>query len=184
MTDEKGRSKQEMDAYLARIRKTIADSRNLVSQAELRIAETDRMLEQHGLTREQVMAMKFSDAQLEAVNDELSRRFEFRWSEPTLDINFQLPYARVLADEESQKEDDAEIGAAIRMAILLMTVESQKLNEEGLRVGVWAIDAGTGYSIWGENGEEVESDDDWSGLVHRLELVLPDDEKDLAVIWP
>ncbi len=44
----------------------------------------------------------------------MSRRFEFSWSEPTLDINFQLPYARVLADEESQKEDDAEIGAAIR----------------------------------------------------------------------
>ena len=74
MTDEKGRSKAEMDAYLARIRKTIADSQNLVSQAELRIAETDRMLEQHGLTREQVMAMKFSDAQLEAVNEELKRR--------------------------------------------------------------------------------------------------------------
>ena len=74
MTDEKGRSKAEMDAYLARIRKTIADSQNLVSQAELRIAETDRMLEQHGLTREQVMAMKFSDSQLEAVNDELKRR--------------------------------------------------------------------------------------------------------------
>jgi hypothetical protein len=74
MTDENGRSKAEMDAYLARIRKTIADSQNLVSQAELRIAETDRMLEQHGLTREQVMAMKFSDAQLEAVNDELKRR--------------------------------------------------------------------------------------------------------------
>jgi len=74
MTDEKGRSKQEMDAYLARIRKTIADSKNLVSQAELRIAETDRMLEQQGLTREQVMAMRFSDAQLEAVNEELKRR--------------------------------------------------------------------------------------------------------------
>ena len=72
MTNDK--SKAEMDAYLARIRKTIADSQNLVSQAELRIAETDRMLEQHGLTREQVMAMKFSDAQLEAVNEELKRR--------------------------------------------------------------------------------------------------------------
>ena len=74
MTDENGRSKAEMDAYLARIRKTIADSQNLVSQAELRIAETDRMLEQQGLTREQVMAMRFSDAQMEAVNEELKRR--------------------------------------------------------------------------------------------------------------
>ena len=65
---------RDVKAYLARIRKTIADSRNLVSQAELRIAETDRMLERQGLTREQVMAMTFSDAQLEAVNAELERR--------------------------------------------------------------------------------------------------------------
>ena len=68
------KDEKELADYLARIRKTIADSNNLVSQVELRIAETDRMLEQHGLTREQVMAMKFSDAQLEAVNDELKRR--------------------------------------------------------------------------------------------------------------
>ena len=74
MTDDNAKSREEVNAYLARIRKTIADSQNLVSQAELRIAETDRMLEQQGLTREQVMAMKFSDAQLEAVNDELKRR--------------------------------------------------------------------------------------------------------------
>ena len=64
----------DIEAYLARIRKTIADSNALVSQAELRIAETDRMLERQGLTREQVMAMKFSDAQMEAVNSELKRR--------------------------------------------------------------------------------------------------------------
>ena len=65
---------KDIDSYLAHIRKTIADSRNLVSQAELRIAETDRMLERQGLTREQVMAMRFSDAQMEAVNEELKRR--------------------------------------------------------------------------------------------------------------
>ena len=44
-----------------------------------------------------------------------SRVFEFEWSEPALEISFRIPYARVLSDEESQKEDDAEIGAAIRM---------------------------------------------------------------------
>jgi len=64
----------ETKAYLDRIRKTIADSKNLISQAELRIAETDRMLERQGLTREQVMAMRFSEAQMEAVNAELRRR--------------------------------------------------------------------------------------------------------------
>lgn len=67
-------TEEETKAYLDRIRKTIADSRSLVSQAELRIAETDRMLERQGLTREQVMSMHFSDAQLEAANAELKRR--------------------------------------------------------------------------------------------------------------
>ncbi len=65
---------QEVQEYLARIRKTIEASKNLVSQVDLRIAETDRMLERQGLTREQVMAMHFSDAQMEAVNEELKRR--------------------------------------------------------------------------------------------------------------
>ena len=71
MTEDLDKDTRE---YLARIRKTIADSRNLVSQAELRIQETDRMLEQQGLTREQVMSMRFSDAQMQAANAELQRR--------------------------------------------------------------------------------------------------------------
>ncbi len=65
---------KDIQAYLARIRKTIADSESLVSQAELRIAETDRMLERQGLTREQVMNMHFTEAQREAANAELKRR--------------------------------------------------------------------------------------------------------------
>ena len=68
------RSEEETRAYLARIRKTIAESESMVSQAELRIAETDRLLASQGLTREQVMQMRFSEAQIEAVNDELRRR--------------------------------------------------------------------------------------------------------------
>ena len=65
---------KDIEAYLARIRKTIEESKSLVSQAELRIAETDRMLEKQGLSREQVMAMRFSQAQIDAVNEELKRR--------------------------------------------------------------------------------------------------------------
>ena len=66
--------KEDLDEYLARIRKTIADSRELVAQAELRFAETDRLLESQGLTREQVQAMNFTEAQREAANRELVRR--------------------------------------------------------------------------------------------------------------
>ena len=71
MTDGQQR---DTDAYLARIRKTIAESNRLVEQVGLRMRETDRMLEQQGLTREQVMAMHFSEAQVEAANAELKRR--------------------------------------------------------------------------------------------------------------
>jgi len=70
MNDEQ----KDMERYLARIRRTIEESKNLVAQAELRIAETDRMLEKQGLTREQVMAMRFSQTQIDAVNEELRRR--------------------------------------------------------------------------------------------------------------
>ena len=63
--DAKQRSQAEVESYLAMIRKTIADSERLVSQAELRIAETDRLLAQQGLTREQVLAMDVSSSQIE-----------------------------------------------------------------------------------------------------------------------
>ncbi len=65
---------QDLDEYLARIRKTIADSEALVQQAELRMQETDRLLESQGLTREQVMALRFTREQKLAVNEELKRR--------------------------------------------------------------------------------------------------------------
>ncbi len=65
---------QQLDEYLARIRKTIAESEALVEQAELRMHETDRLLESQGLTREQVMALRFTKEQKLAVNEELKRR--------------------------------------------------------------------------------------------------------------
>ena len=68
------RDNRDVEAYLARIRRTIAESSRLVDQANLRMAETDRLLESQGLTREQVMGMRFTDAQREAVNAELARR--------------------------------------------------------------------------------------------------------------
>lgn len=115
----------------------------------------------------------------------MSRRFEFDWREPKLEIDFRLPYARVLSDEESQKGDDYEIGAAIRMAMLLLTVEGERADgDDGLALSVWVDENGTGYSIRDGQGELVDSGDDWSGLVHRLESALPEGEAGLSVIWP
>ena len=65
---------KDTEAYLARIRRTIAESTRLVDEANLRIAETDRMLEKQGLTRDQVMGFRFTDEQITAANAELSRR--------------------------------------------------------------------------------------------------------------
>ena len=74
MSAQYNKKENDIESYLAGIRKTIADSNALVAQAELRIQETDRMLAQQGLTREQVLAMQFSDDQVRAANEELKRR--------------------------------------------------------------------------------------------------------------
>ena len=65
---------KETEEYLAKIRKTMAESKQMVESAKLRFAETDRMLEESGTTREEVMKMRFSPEQKEAVNAELGRR--------------------------------------------------------------------------------------------------------------
>ena len=99
-----GGSDRDTEAYLARIRRTIEESNRLVEAADLRIRETDRMLEQQGLTREQVMAMQFSDAQKRAVDAELKRRgldpLEW-WSE------VERP-----APEDESRLPDADVGTA------------------------------------------------------------------------
>ena len=54
------KDQKEVEEYLASIRQTITKSENLIAEAQLRIAETDRFLEAQGLTREQVLSLKLS----------------------------------------------------------------------------------------------------------------------------
>ena len=111
----------------------------------------------------------------------MSRMFEFSWSEPTLEIDFRLPYARVLMDEESQKADEAENS----MAILLLTAEGQKSESpEKLGLNVWSNEEGTGYALHDEEGNETDSANDWTGLVHRLDAALPHKDETPTIIWP
>ena len=70
---EKSKLAAETEAYLAKIRKTVRESKNLVESAKLRMVETDRMLESAGTTREEVMKFSFTDDQKEAVNAQLER---------------------------------------------------------------------------------------------------------------
>ena len=101
-----------------------------------------------------------------------SRVFEFEWDEPALGIRFRLPCGRLLSDEESQKEDDAEIGAAIRMAILLLSTAGR--TGAATRIEVACDD----------RGPIEDSGADWGPLVRRLETVLGGDTDAVSVIWP
>ena len=111
-----------------------------------------------------------------------SRVFEFEWREPSLEISFRLPYARVLSDEATQKEGDAEIGAAIRMAILLLTMAGRMGSAS--RIEVSCDDRGTAYAIYSADGDLEDSGTDWAPLVKRLEAELGDAPEPVSVIWP
>lgn len=111
-----------------------------------------------------------------------SRVFKFEWSDPALDISFSIPYARVLSDEASQKEDNEEIGAAIRMAILLLTTAGRM--ESVSKIEVSCDDRGTTYAIFSADGALEDSGADWSPLVKRFEAEFGDAPESLSIIWP
>ena len=98
------------------------------------------------------------------------------------EISFRIPYARVLLDEPSQKEDDAEIGAAIRMAILLLTTAGNVGATS--RIEVSCDDRGTSYAVYAQDGELEDSGTDWSPLVRRLGAELDNAPDSLSIIWP
>lgn len=67
-------TQEEMKECLAKIRKTVARSEAMIEQTERRVAETDRLLEEQGITREQLRKIRPTPEQVEAVNEELKRR--------------------------------------------------------------------------------------------------------------
>jgi len=111
-----------------------------------------------------------------------SRVFEFEWNEATLEISFRLPYARVLQSEASQKECNDEIGAAIRMAILLLTTAERM--ESSSRLEVSCNERGTAYAVYSADGELEDSGTDWAPLVKQLAAELGDIPESLCIIWP
>ena len=116
-----------------------------------------------------------------------SRTFEFQWSSPTLEISFSMPYGRVLSDEETQRKDEADIGAACRLAILLIETDADgMLLDEGETSMLVTCDrdANARYQTSDADGNPVDSGDDWAGLVARLEARLGNDAECLSIIWP
>ena len=115
-----------------------------------------------------------------------SRYFAFSWQSEGLEIEYNLPYARVLSDEDAQKLDASRIGAAIRLAILLLATSSSGalLHDGEASLSVTADDTGASYSIVGSDGEVVDSSDEWEPLIARLETDLPAAADDVQIIWP
>ena len=112
--------------------------------------------------------------------------FVFSWRSDWLSISFRLPYARVLSGEDEVSFDNARIGAAIRMAILLLASDSGEalLHDGEASLSVEADDLGARYAIMGPDGEEIDSADDWQPLIARLENDLPSAGDSLQIIWP
>ena len=115
-----------------------------------------------------------------------SRYFAFSWQSDELEIDYNLPYARVLSDEDAQKLDASRIGAAIRLAILLLASSSSGalLHDGEASLSVTADDTGASYSIVGSDGEVVDSGDEWEPLVARLAADLPNVGDNVQIIWP
>ena len=115
-----------------------------------------------------------------------SRYFAFSWQSDWLRIELRLPYARVLSGEEAVSIDNARIGAAIRMAMLLLASPSAEsiLHDGEAALSVEADESGVRYEITGPDGEEIDSADDWQPLIARLESDLSVSGESLQIIWP
>ena len=107
--------------------------------------------------------------------------FVWRWNDERRRIDFRLPYARVLESEEEQREDNDEIAAAVKMAILLLSL-GNALEE---RIEVDCDEDGTRYSVRTMDGELVDSGDDWRALLNRIETTVSSDaDANITIIWP
>ena len=109
-----------------------------------------------------------------------SRRFVFQWDDERLSIDLRLPYARVLADEEAQLLEVMELGVAMRMAILLLSVP----DEGGGRIAVVGDEDGVNYAVFDAAGVMTDAGEDWDALAARLETAFPAKGESFTVIWP
>lgn len=116
-----------------------------------------------------------------------SNVFCFSWDEPMLRIDLELPYACVLSEDEQQADDDAEISASMRMAILLLSAaEKGTLLQDGeARLVVTHDDDDLWWGVYDADGNLLDESEEWDSLAARLENALADDaENALTFIWP
>jgi len=107
MEADEQRQKAAIEATLAKARKVVAESRDLMNQVQLRMQETDRLLAKQGLTREQVRALRFTKEQRQLVNHELVRRGLPPIEEPEDD--FDSATAAIRASQIETCPDDGDV---------------------------------------------------------------------------
>ena len=103
-----------------------------------------------------------------------SRYFKFAWNDPALGIDFRLPYDCVLSDDETQQANTWEIGAALRLAVLLLDAANRgALFQEGEDfLNISLDEGGAQYRIFSSEGDQIESGEGLEALVRRLEMSL------------
>lgn len=112
--------------------------------------------------------------------------FAFEWNSECLSIMFRLPCACVLSPEESQAEDNARIGVALRLAIMLIVAErdGRLLSDGEARLSVSMDAFGSRYTIYDAEGAITDSGDGWDAVVAHLCAAFPENTENLSIIWP
>ena len=115
-----------------------------------------------------------------------SRSFAFTWSETALEIDFHLPFARVFGEEDMQQSESADIGAAIRLAILLLEAAGRGtlLHQGETTLRVELEEDFAEYQLFDTQGEQIDAGEDLGLLTSRLELAAPQDNSSTDIIWP
>ncbi len=68
---------------------------------------------------------------------------------------------------------------------MLSSSDAGTLLQEGEKsISVFADQSGPGYSVTGENGEEIDSGDSFEPLVARMDTTFGGEKEQLVVIWP
>jgi len=98
-------NREETEAYLAKIRKTIAESQRMVESVDLQLQETDRFLASQGVTREEFLQYKVSREDLLRVNEELRRQGlpPLEDDETAFDFNAATERLRGAADATAER---------------------------------------------------------------------------------
>lgn len=102
------KTQEEINEYLAKIRRTVSESEALLAAVQLRFEETDRLLAANGLTREQILEWHPTKEQRLALNEELRKQGLPPLEENEDFVDFDSATAQVRAEKPPVEEPPVE----------------------------------------------------------------------------